>query len=148
MSTNRRVKGTASAVPQNRFLLTKHKGRTRKSPPFVFESRQLDQLAIVSAFGLRQQVVIPLAIRVGTQIGVLSGLAYNCDVHSLAAAAFNRIKSSRLRVDLANGILVGHTPRRGSRDIADVGNVLVRTHTITLIDAGDEKFIHGVVVLA
>jgi hypothetical protein len=97
--------------------------------------------AIPVALGLREEIVVPLSVRMGLQIGNFSGLANDANFRTLPRGQIDGVEGIRFRVDPPDGRFAGDLPL--VRDVPDMGDVLVRAKATRLRDAGDLIFAHG-----
>lgn len=103
----------------------------------------LDHRVRSRAGGLREEIIIPGAVRVGSQVGLAAGLSHNADVDLFAGLLVYGEKRFLLGFDAPNGRRFRQPPRGGS-DAADVGDVLVLCAVGRgLRDAGYSEFFHG-----
>ena len=92
-------------------------------------------------FWLRQEIIVPFAVRIGPKIW--SFICFSNDAHITFAAcdAINRVELILLSINLQNGLFTGHPPF--IRQISDVRDVLMRTWVMRLVDTGDLVFCHN-----
>jgi len=101
-----------------------------------------NQLARAVAFGQRKKVILPLPVRVGAQIwGFVAIAADHTDIHFLACGAVDRVVGFLSGLDATDGLLACHPSIISC--VADVRDVLMRAHTVGLVDTGDLEFLHA-----
>src|ERR1017187_6512549 len=135
---------TAKVVPMTpklsngeRDLAARH-SRTRP----LSASSGRNQLARAVAFGQREKVVLPLPVRVSSQIrGFVAIAADHADIHFLACGAVDRVIGFLFGLDAPDGFLACHPPVISR--LADVRDVLMRAHPVWLVDAGNLEFLHA-----
>ena len=90
-------------------------------------------LAAGTTFRLSQQVVVPFAISVRTQIRRFSSFANNADIRALSSALIYSVVRLRLGLDSSNCGFTGQAPLVGC--MANVRDVLMSAITVQLVDA-------------
>jgi hypothetical protein len=99
------------------------------------------QLATRVALSLRKEVVVPLPVGVGFQIGKLAGFADDADEYVPTRAAVNRLVGFRVALDALNRNLAADLPP--VRCVPDVRDVLVAALGMGLGDAIDFVLFHN-----
>jgi hypothetical protein len=90
---------------------------------------------------LRQQIVIPLSVRVCPQIRVLSRFSDNADVAFPSRHVLDRIVAAEIIVNLMNCCFPRDTPLL--RKITDMRDVLVRTLMLGFVNASHMMLVHS-----
>jgi len=93
----------------------------------------------------RQEVVVPLSVRVRTNIGRLADFSHNTNLSPFTRRWFENVERIRLGVDALDDALA--SPHPGGRRVADVGDVLVGALRVGFDDAGDLAISHVVLLV-
>ena len=92
------------------------------------------------AFWLGQEIVVPLVVRVRSEIRMLALFSYHTHVAFFAGLFVDREVALSLRLNSLNSNLASKAP--ASLSISNVGNMLMSAHVMRLINAGDLELRH------
>lgn len=95
----------------------------------------------INAFGLLQQVIVRLAVRMGLQKRRLAGRLDYPDFAFLARGLINCVETGLSFVDQVNGFFPSEAPLLSQ--ISNVGDMFMGTVVVRLIDARDVVFLHS-----